>query len=208
MKSARRPRKTVTKGVALTPAQKREVKKLVSHVPELKWADLGLNAITVSNAPLVNALSLIPQGQSSSQRIGDSVHIDHLSIRYRVRYGDSNQYIRVIIFQWHPSSTPTAADILANGVSGGIDNTSFYQQNTKQLYSIIHDAEYDILQAGDSFAHSYHADLRRGFQKTMVASNTAGTTSTNKIYSLLWSDSSVVPHPDIILNLRTFYRDE
>ena len=136
MKSARPHRKAV-KRVALTPAQKREVKKLVSHVPELKWSDLGFLGLTVSTTPTVSALTLIPQGQSASQRIGDSIHVDHFQLRYHVLYGDATQYVRVIIFQWHPISTPTATDILANGVSGSVDAvSSFYQLNTKQQYSI------------------------------------------------------------------------
>ena len=62
MKSARPHRKAV-KRVALTPAQKREVKKLVSHVSELKWSDLGFLGLTVSTTPTVSALTLILKGK-------------------------------------------------------------------------------------------------------------------------------------------------
>lgn len=194
---------------SLTPAQKREVKKLVSHVPELKWSDLGFLGLTVSATASVSALTLIAQGQSSSQRIGDSIHVDHFQLRYHVLYGDANQYVRVIIFQWHPISTPAATDILSNGVTGSIDAaTSFHQVNTKQQYSILSDKSYDLLSTGDSFAHECIMNIRRGFQKTITANSTSGTSTTNKIYVLCISDSTVVPHPTVTLNLRTFYRDE
>lgn len=208
MKSARPHRKAV-KRVALTPAQKREVKKLVSSVPELKWCDLGFLGLTVGTGPVISALTLIPQGQTSSQRIGDSIHVDHFALRYYALYGDATQFMRVIIFQWHPISTPTAADILANGVSGSIDAlSSHYQMNTKQQYSILHDAGYTLQSTGDTYGQYIHMNLRKGFQKTITANSTAGTSTTNKVYVLCISDSSVVPHPTLTINLRTFYRDE
>lgn len=198
------------KKAPLTPAQKREVKKIMERDSESKWAQGSINGVSIGVSPTVSLLTLIPQGSSVNQRTGDRVKVQHLELRYRIVYGDNYNYFRVIIFQWHPVSVPLASDILNSGVSGDIDPTSMYNPQNSQQYSIILDKQYDMTNGSSTsiYAHNYSATLRRGYQKLMTFSTTAGVTSTNCFYMLAFSDSIAVAHPAISLALRTVYTDE
>lgn len=221
-------RATYVKG--LNQRQKKQVKRFIRGVQELKYHQVA-NSINLDTTWQVLPLTAVPQGDTDITRDGDKLSLcGNLSMRlfsFVDVSGDPAQQLpmmRFIIFQWHPQSdtgaAPTIGNIITTGASGVQDETSLYNHDTRQQYTILKDITYRLSGPGTSAANAYntmqtktmHLEIPllkiRGFKKWMQFQAASTTIATNHIY--LAAGANVVndaQNPIFNYVTKVFYRD-
>lgn len=191
----------------LTSGQKTQVKALITRRQELKY----LNVIQGGFPPLalgsILQLSKIAQGDSDSQRNGDSMLFKP---RMQVRLNMStlgNGYMRIIIFQWKPLSddtnfTPTVGDILHVGSTTAVDFTSQYQYDTRHQYRIMKDKVFTLVNATQTMVRTFIFSCT--IPNKRVQFSAATTIGTNQIYMLAIRGGSQI---DVAFTAKFIYTD-
>ena len=80
---------------------------------ESKYFDYSFNN-NVDFSGTIESLTEIVKGNDASDRDGDQVRLQSLSIRGSVLALDTDNTMRVMIIQWFPENTPTIGDVLQN----------------------------------------------------------------------------------------------
>lgn len=137
------PRRRATKKRTLTKEEKKQVVRLIHGQAEQKYVNLNPPQFIFPIIPYVSQLSIIPQGDSDNMRNGDRLKFKYMQFRLFI-HKDPNSatafhFNRFIIFQWKPSISPVASDILLLGVTGTVNYTSQYNHDKRQLYKILYD---------------------------------------------------------------------
>lgn len=213
-------------GKKLNKRQRREVKTMVLRNQELKHLthdSTGFNDVTTTGT-ITGAIADIANNVGGSARVGDSIMWAG-SMKFRIQFtgslgAGSEEYntVRLIIFQWHPVSTPNIASILSQGPVSSFDVYSNYNFDNRQQYKILLDKTYNLINVNgltavatafpDTYARQFNFTISLKRARKMVQySPTGGLTGTNRIYLILLSDSSVGPHPKAAYASQVFYRD-
>lgn len=210
-------RKNRLRGRKLNDKQKKQVKTLIKRRQELKFYVAQVNIGAVSTTPGVGAFFAPAQGTNDSQRDGDRAELcGTMDIRMSVFPNtDTYNFLRFIVFQWKPNTTPTAADVLLTGPTGAIDILSQYSHDSRQQYTILMDKNLylngyhtAVGETGASYAVIRHYKIKLGKKVHKDVQFVAGTTAgTNKLYWIIMSDSGAIPHPNYSLDAKTFFRD-
>jgi len=185
---------------------KKYVKEQLNETVEHKYFLASDSATTVDFGGAVYDKTPVPQGDTDVTRDGDKIKLEEISFRYTVQIADTTNVFRVILFQWHPSSSPGITNILltvgsANGVNSAL--TVDYEQQYKILYDRTHYLNnVAVPQTGLTEA----VVIKKGFQKQMqfIA---GGTTGTNHIWAAFISDSAAATHPSINSSMRIRFSD-
>lgn len=201
--SASKKPKTVVlaqKQASLNATQKMVVKKMIKNNEEVKYFRPGIASSSVSNVATISALGNIIQGVGDVNRIGSQVTFENIKVKLDAIMSDSTNIVRFILFKWKENdtfTTPTAAQILGTGPSGGVDVWSFPNDETSQSYQIL----YDKVFVGSNGSSS---DTLRQFAQRSIKlghkvkfNSDLVTTGTNKLYQLNISDSAAVVHPTL-----------
>jgi len=190
----------------LNTTQKRQIKRMIVQKEEMKFFRAGLNT-TTSNVPVVSSLSNISQGDGSEERIGNVITPIEMKLRLDLIIADSTNIIRFVIFRWNDSDTtaPVAGDIFAAGLSGGVDTSSFYNDENKDRYRIMYDRTFVGSNTADSIRQFTTKTIK--LSKQIRYTSDAVVTGTGKYYQLNMSDSAVVTHPTLIWYTQTKYSD-
>lgn len=194
----------------LNKTQELQVRRIVARNSELKTWVKGALSSAASLVHVITSLTDISLGQTDNSRIGNHVHMKSLNGRVTILNSDATNIIRVIIFKWKENDTfnvPTAAQILANGPSGGPDVYSTYNRDSPGNYTIVKD--YFFVGNGNSAASNLIQ--KREFKmslsgKTQFYSD-VGTSGTNKYYIMYQSDSAAVNHPTVSFNFEFGFTD-
>lgn len=221
---SRQSRMTRIPGTSLTSKQRAQVQNLIRASQELKYIVFNSGAstaisstINISQAPFV-----VAQGLADTERVGDSltlagsVNLDLEIVNSTGVGSDAYNNLRVVIFQWHPNSTPIGTSIFINGPSGGPDIYSQYNHDLRQQYKILFDRTFRTAGNGQAATSPYTDITSTGLRKFFISLKRAnkhvqfagaGTTGTNLLYVALVSDSSATPHPAITYSTKMFWRD-
>lgn len=217
-------------GRKLNERQKKEVKSIIKKAVEYKHFTANIPGYGSSTTGEVTGISAVPQGDTDTDRDGDRLKLaSTLYFRYEIRLqsgslGDNTNIVRVMVFQWRPNTTPQVADILNNGpASGGAgpDYLSALQHDTRMNYKILYDRTHFLAGNGyiDTVTNLINAPY--GCCSKVVRSPTislknvnhqiqfqsGGLVGNNKLYTLTISDSSVVPHPTVVIGIKFLYTD-
>jgi len=185
----------------IDPAIKRYVKTMVNQASELKFY-LGLiSAATCTTTAVVTQLTVIAQGITDSDRVGDRAHVLKMVLRGQALVGDPTNVVRLIVFVWIPNTTPVSTSILLNGPSGAVDYQSVYSWDNRQLYKILYDKSFYLKGNGTANAPwtsdsqiGFYVDMPLSLQQQFLGGT---TTSTNCVWYLRIADSSILPNPTI-----------
>lgn len=212
-------------GPKLSKRQKNEVKTLISRRSELKFKIQNQSSTAISSTASIAAIFVVGQGISDQQRIGDSLNwCGTLELNLQVvnglgATGDNYSNVRVILFQWHPSTTdyvPVTSDILLAGPSTNPDIHSVYNHDNRQLYTIIHDKVYRTMGNVNTTNSVVTTLTSTGVMQIRIptkrlqkkAQFTGGAnTGTNQIFMIQVSDSALATHPTTTWAGKVFYRD-
>lgn len=193
----RKPRYSSTRVLAkkaLTVAKK------AYRLPELKYNDQSIVPTTVSGTGSINELSVMAQGSSNNQRIGDMVK--PTSVKYRctmkINAAATDTLIRMIIFRWVSEEPSTAADVLANATV-----QSFKSEDKRYQSEILVDRVYRI-----SSVERPELFIKGSVKLNKPISYAGGGNVANRngIWVLFTSDEAVNT-PTIAYQARLFYRD-
>lgn len=196
----------------LNPVQKDEVKQLINNSQETKKYEISGNT-TFNSSATVAARFAIVQGSQEDERIGTDLGESHMEIKYRVYCDsllgtpDAYNNVRVIYFQWRENNalgTPTAAAILTLGSANDYVN-ALYNYENRMSYKILHDRVHNV-----SYQNGVCANVHRKFVKIphkIRFNDVNGTQAFNQIYILVVSDSTTVPHPNVMNTTRLYFKD-
>lgn len=212
-----------TSGKSLSKKQKYEVAQIVHRQQELKFVVFNAAAFGVSTTPGIFSTPFdVAQGDTDSSRDGDQLMwCGHIDLTLQVingqgATGDVYNTVRVILFQWHPMSVPTAADVLLTGPSAAIDIVSQYNHDRRFEYKVIFDRSFTTVGNNNTATNPPMANVTTGIKRFKVALTncqkksqyTGGSTvGTNKFYILYVSDSAVVAHPTMEYSTKVVFRD-
>jgi len=217
------------RGKRLSSRQAQQVRTIMSRRQELKYFPVNAAFATLTNGNSITALLNIPQGDTDSERSGDRLELcgtAELSIMFQndlTGAGDAGCHYRVIIFQWHPATTPGTSDILLTGASGGVDYTSHYSHDKRQMFTILLDkvfltwggAATGNVAVGNVQTNVTNTGLHcikiplTGAQKQVQYLGGSSVNGTNQIYmQLLTSSSNTASHLNgWLYTWKVFYRD-
>lgn len=182
------------RGRGLTKKQRVEVKKLVTAPIEKK--DLGFylqDSAVSSTHNIVDLMSVVNQGTTEDDRIGDEIKITSLYGRGSVRVGDATNVVRMTLIRWKCNSVPTASQIYEDatiGLQGAI--YSPFNHKFRESFVVISDRFYHV----DTYNTTRPFILKARAQPKTVFNGTLSTGS-NKLYLILSSDSLVTAHPTV-----------
>lgn len=208
-------------GRKLNKRQRKEVKQLIIKPMELKYGITNQATRVVGTTALIDYITAVSQGSGDNQRIGDTLNWCgkmEMAVQFHNGAGANSgpwTTFRFIMFQWHPNSTPVAANILLNGANGAIGVTSRYNHDLRQEYKIILDKVIHLVGNGSSATQPYAPNVQRlkvykiSTKKiTKRAQFSGGTTAgTNGIYCLYITDSGAATLPTIEYSFKMFWRD-
>lgn len=222
MAGYKRRRTYKRRGRKLGNRQKRQVKVLIARRQELKYTAYTSSASVSSTSSITGSPFDIAQGDTDTTRDGDRLQwcgtmefMCHC-INSSGALSDVYNNIRVIIFQWHPSSSPAVTDILLPGPSLVADCLSLYNHDTRQQYRIMFDKIFKTSgnansssTPGTNITATNIKKFRIKMRKTRKFAQYAGgtLTGTNRFYLITVSDSSAAPHPILEFSSKIFFRD-
>lgn len=164
------------------------------------------NSISVSTTATLTDLSVITQGDTDTSRDGDELRATTISMRYYVAGYDDTNFVRIILFQWHPDTTPIVADILNAVVTAGF--LANYEVDRAENYKIMYDRTHAVVanySGQQNTSNFVYKKLRIPRPKMKFYNATA--VGTNKIWMLTISDSSVAAHPGVAINTKLNFYD-
>jgi len=200
----------------LNQLQRKEVRALVREPMELKYnEDLRTDSFPSTTAGGIFQLSIIPQGDTVTQRSGDQLMLKSLTIQGDVSVADGTNKVRFIVFQWRPITTPTIADILSAGVvAGTVDVYSLYNFEKRSQYKILYDKRWVLMGNATSNYPITPASIinfktvitKKLLKKLQYVSN-SNSVGHNQVWYLTLSDSAASYNPEISFVPRFEYYD-
>lgn len=206
---------------------------MIASEIELKYINSQLPVAASTSTAIITGLTDIVQGDGDSQRDGDRCKlVGTLELRGAV-YADVNPgdvtqtraFVRLIIFQWHPTSQsggatePGSADILLTGPTGGVDVWSLYVHDQRQNYSILYDEVFEPVGIAVGAAGlGVHPGIQKYFHRKvplgkrirhqMQFQAASATNATNHLYMLSLSNLAAdAQNPNLVWNIKVFFRD-
>lgn len=195
--------------------------------PEYKVTD----TVTVTTG-VTNSATIIPLTQNLSRGtnsfnefIGNTINPVSISVKMHLTScqnsgllgigPDTNNMIRVLLFQWLGEDTPTQADIFQLGSTNSILSPLECQNYSK--LNVFADRQYNfwltVFQANgaaETVSGTSHCDqIYVKGKKIMPVSflQSAATVNDNNIYLCIVSDSTITPHPAASIYTRLTYVD-
>lgn len=197
---------------ALTQRQSRATKRIAQKVYNSKteWKHHDASAtFTASYSGNVQDVSIIPQGDGDTERIGDNINAYSLSLRMDMSNADDTNLYRVVVFQWLASTTPTPSDILT-------DTSTVYACLSQYINDKVGKGKSALILYDKTFAlnapYSGGVEHKVAYKKIKlrrrkIQYQTGGTTGVGKVYILAISDSAATSHPALLFDCRLHYTD-
>lgn len=194
-----------TKPKPVTKEQVQNMIRSITPVVEQKYTDSVWSSYqpTYSFGGLA-AITIPGQGTSRSTRVGDIFRWKKIELRGQY-YGAVSHIVRMIVFAWHPASTPTGGLVL-DGTYASSFRAPFapYNLTAKDQYSILFDTTFKISATG-SQQQVFHLKKK---MDTVAKYDTGSTTvGTNALYVLMVQDG-ITTLGTIDMVLRMHFVDE
>lgn len=204
----------------LNKCQVREVKSLIGRRVETKYIDCLNQVLTgIQNNGTIFSISNPSQGAGQAQRVGDSITIKKIVIRYSCVGYDPTNLMRVIVFKWlndNAVSSPATGYIMDNGWLGQ-DTAPLADYNFNNIAGHDFVVCYDKLHtlSNNAAGAAPGSTVRAGkivltgkkLHKPKIEYNAGLTTGEGMYYLLVISDSGVAGHPKFNAAGRTTYID-
>lgn len=208
MPRRRAVRKRRAKGVRAVV--NKALKRYTQRNVERKYFDVatGASPVGVSTTATSYQICSVPPGTTLTTRIGNSLIMKSLTIRYWIAAatGDLSNLVRIIVFQWYPVviSTPQPTDILETS-----DVLSPYSHSSPGQFHVMYDKTY-VVDADDPVRNRTIKFFGRRIRKKDLVFNQSGSNSQqqNGIQILLVSDSGAAAHPFVGFHARLTYTDQ
>lgn len=184
----------ISKGV------KEYVKRAINTDEETKYVDVPVN-ITASSLGYgyVDFTAAIAQGTSRSNRIGAKIRLLGMRYMFRAEPGDNTNEVRILMLARKQGGTMNTASAIGS-LTGPINTDTYHAY--RDIWTQLH---YIGLVAVDIYQRKYY----RGYIPVNRTLNygTGADAITNSLGVQLHSDSSAVPNPGIVGNVRVYFKD-
>lgn len=183
---------------------KKVVNKTINQQSEWKH-HTRTTTIAVDDVGVMTDHCAVAQGDADTDRDGDQIMAYSMNFRYTYGGADNTNVARIIFFQWFPQSTPAINDILI--FATGYEVLSMYNTDKADQYKILYDRTFDfeLNGAGTLETHSRSGKIKLSRKK--IKYNAGTTVGSNKVYSLVVSDSTAIAHPGFFCVTKLNYRD-
>lgn len=174
----------------LNRAEKKEVRDIARKAIK-NMAEIHFHASdyynTVSTSGYVQDLSIITQTSTGDQnRIGDSITLTSMEVRYDWEVADTTNRVRLILFRWNDDGAPGVNDILLNTVSVPRCYAS-YNKDSRSKFNILYDKVMVVGQGSGTDNVKYREFKRKLTGKINYSSG--GTSGVKHVYLMAISDS-------------------
>jgi len=190
----------------------KKIKKAEKKHEELKFLETSQTAFSVSSTPTLQNLSVVPQGVTVTTRVGDSLEVKALELKYFLYQVNVNivTTVRVIVFFWRPNVTllaPLASTVLQ--ATGGTQVTAFPSFDYRTQFKFIYDETHSMAgivasPTGISSVSSFKITLTNMAKKQIYSPGSTG--SNNALYIMFMSDVAA-NEPTITYNARLTFVD-
>lgn len=201
------------KQAKLNQRQKKEVKRIVGVRQEKKYVGM-FKSISSSSTPDLTLCTAVSQGLTdSSNRIGDSIRISHVQLRmvFNSNVQDIYNIFRVILFRWRESTDGTTAAPPWSSIINDTNYTFVSPINVDNLRAGKLIVLYDSLHQVSTNNNAYGMVNRTFYGKTIGRKTidfiSSGLTAVDHIFLYVVSNSSVLPHPTVDVNVYTYFTD-
>jgi len=194
-------------------APEKEIRALAHRLEkvmlELKYfaqADATYSSVSYNGTDFVQQLTPVPQGDTDNQRDGDQITLESIEFRLGIKVSTTTPtFLRVILFQWKPATTPVYANILQDQHNTSLAALASYNHDTRQLYHVLFDRLVEI----DTVArpgHVVHCHISKGFSQKLQFIAGSTTVGTNQIWLMAVSDV-LSAGPQCVLYTKVTYND-
>jgi hypothetical protein len=187
---------------------KQQMISLLNRNVELKYYSLVDNtygSISYNGTDFMQLMTGVPQGDTDQTRDGDRLFLKKFRFRVGCKIGTTTPvFLRVICFQWFPTTTPVYANILLDQHNTSCAPLSDFTHDTRQEYKILSD---DLVQL-DTVAHPAYCVERsiEYFPNPNIQFQSGGTSGTNHLYVMAVSDVAS-SGPQVVLFTKTLFTD-
>lgn len=162
----------------------------------------------VSNSGILFDGTSITQGVLRTNRVGGQISPHALYIKGFVNADstDAQNTVRVLVFQWNDTTAPTTSDVFESGYQATI--APYRWSNSGTRLKILYDKSFISYHTGDTWRRE--VNFRLPFPKslqTRYSGPGAGDGVAGRIYVMMISDSSLLPHPTCVLTSRLVFTD-
>lgn len=203
---ARKGKKPLSKGQYVA------VKKLIDQSDAKKtekhYVDISSGGGGVSYLGSLIDLTVIAQGVTDSTRLGDSINLKSVQMKWTWSLGTTPNTVRVIVFQWFGDANidaPTPSSILQGTFIGGVGAP--HAPYTKDSVGFKCQVVFDEVQLLDTYRPSQLGSFMitaDKFRHKKVQYNGGGTTAVaNSVWVLFISDDALAAFPIIVYVERT-----
>lgn len=200
---ARAMMKKIKKGnVFPLMATKQYVKRTITSQMDDKHHPVS-NSYSVSDAGTVVDISAIAQSAAQSTdltRIGDDLTLKAIELRWQVRYDDTNNLVRIMIFQTKDtfSTAPEPSDVLRNLFGTVRAPLAPLYFDARSRFKVLYDR---LVTVGDQSPRSVARKVmiypKKLARKKIHFYGGSSTHKVGGIYLLMVSDSGGVSHPTV-----------
>lgn len=195
---------------AVPLSTKRYVKSQLTKEADKRYVYSSITASYTdggSIAPL--ALDTNVGDNSYGERQGDVIDPQLLKFKYSWQVGDSNNLCRLIIFQWKPDDNVYAPSVLNEVVDVSTQGTSAFPLATtvfdQKNFHILYDSLHSTVDTASNMATA-RSIMIYGKKMLKIRYTNGATNGHNKLYYVAITDSAVVPHPQLRINLDMRYK--
>lgn len=157
------------------------VAKSIQSTAELKWFYRDFAYLASAGGSTVASLTDIAQGITNSTRSGDRLRLKNITFTALFEEArtvlTAMNYIRIIIFQWYPMTTPAITDVL---------NSAYYiaplRMDTRSQYKVIYDQLKGTLGGTSLMMHQERKSITFSGDTANIQFTPGTTTGTNKVY--------------------------
>jgi len=177
-------------------ALKRDLKSLE---PEVKTFCREESTVRVSTAGVTRDLTLIPEGTDSAERIGTSVTLKSLVVRYRLLVADSTNMVRLIVVRYKGSGSDVSLSDFPDetGVAGLGPLGCWMTLLKEKFHTVLYDELINLgTDAADQALGVIRVNLHRG-KTNWDPAESATVPEEGGIMMFARSDSGAATHPDI-----------
>lgn len=144
----------------------KDVRVELAKRQEVKFLETQVSNSSITNAGVLDWLSNVTQGSTSSTRIGDFINYKSLSFRGVFGIVDSTyntwHNIRFVVIMWMENSLPTVSQIIENPTAGRATTSAFNHENKRaKRFRVLFDT-------GPQYVSSGQVSATAGGQTTRI----------------------------------------
>lgn len=199
------------------------MKAILGRKIETKYYNYGWAPLAVTSTPGYYNMSLIPQGVADEQRVGDSIKLKKLTVRFQAVGGDIYNTLRVVVFRFKQDTsvgTPGPSDVYNTQATGseyvmcpvpGLEHADkvhvIYDKVVTLPQTNYYTSSTQITQTANSIKTWKLTLFGKRLGAKTIRFNPGATSGYGHIWMAICSDSSVLPNPTLYVNSQIEYND-